>query len=341
MGRLKKVVLILLLLDVTMICFLAINSPRKKITIAGSSTVFPLAQRWGDIYMDLYSHASVEITGGGSGMGIIATGEHTVDIGMSSHPLEQSQRKKFPYLVEIPIALDGVAIVANENVNDTLKLTREMIVSIFSGVVDTWDELEEMFNVSIGISGEIIVCVRADKSGTTDVFSKWLSIDPNWTLGHGEVISWPKSPRFISGNGNQEVLINVKNNPSAIGYVGLAYTASEGIVVAEILNPSTGEYIEPSQNTVKIAAQREILYPNESLFDPNISGAYPISRSLYFIIDREFIVAKKYVIEFIRWVLDDNGGQRQEIVRDVGYVEISGTKLQELAISMIEELYGS
>ena len=337
LGWLRRVLIVLLVLDLTLIVFLAINPPRKKITLAGSSTVFPLAHRWGDLYMDYYPNVSVEVTGGGSGLGILAAGEHTVDIGMASHPLEPDQRRKFPNLVEIPIALDGVAIVANKNVNDSLKLTREMIVSIFSGKIKTWEEFSKMFNVNIKAKGDIIVCVRADKSGTTDVFSKWLSLDPSWGLGHGEVISWPKSRRFVSGNGNQEVLINVRNNPNAIGYVGLAYTQESGVVVAEILNPSIGEYVAPSADSVRRAAEKTVSMVNESLFDANISGAYPIARALYFIVDGKYVKSKVHVVKFIAWVLDPKGGQIAEIVRGVGYVEISGTILHRMALLIINE----
>ncbi len=338
LGKAKRLLFILIILDAALILYLSVHPPRKKITVAGSSTVFPLVQRWADIYMNLNPQVSIEVTGGGSGMGIVAAGEHTVDIGMSSHPLEQSQKEKFPNLIEIPIALDGVAIIANEMVNKTLKLTREMVVAIFSGAIATWDEFEEEFGVSIDATGEIIVCVRADKSGTTEVFSKWLSLDPDWKIGSGEVVSWPKSSRFISGNGNQEILMNVKSNLNAIGYVGLAYTSSADIVVAEILNPSTGEYVKPTQESVKKSAEKGIFQPNESLFDPPISGAYPISRSLYLIIDRVYIKDKEHVIEFIRWILDSDGGQVPDIVRDVGYVEISDTKLQEIAIEIIDNI---
>ncbi len=335
MAWFRRVLLVLLLLDLAMIVFLAVNPPRKKITLAGSSTVFPLAQRWGGIYMDCYPNISVEVTGGGSGLGILAAGEHTVDIGMASHPLEQDQRKKFPNLVEIPVALDGVAIVANENVNDSLRLTREMIVAIFGGKVRTWEEFSMAYNVSIKARGEIIVCVRADKSGTTDVFSKWLSLDPNWRLGHGEVVSWPNSRRFVSGNGNQEVLINVRNNPNAIGYVGLAYTQESGVIVAEILNPMTNEYVVPSAETVKKAAEKRILNVNESLFDARVPSAYPIARALYFVVDRRYVKSKPHVIKFIAWVLDSEGGQVMSIVRGVGYVEIAGTMLHKMALLII------
>jgi len=340
LGKAKRLLIVIIALDLALIIFLAINPPRRKITIAGSSTVFPLAQMWGDIYMEINADVSIEVTGGGSGLGILAAGEHTVDIGMSSHPLEDYHRSKYPNLVEIPIALDGVSVVANKNVNKSLKLTRKMLVAIFSGKVKTWEDVERLFGVHIEASGEIIVCVRADKSGTTDVFSKWLSMDPEWSLGSGEVVSWPKVDRFISGNGNQEVLINVKNNPNAIGYVSFAYARGGEVVIAKILNPSTGEYVSPSAYTIKKAAQKPISHVGESLFDAEVSGAYPISRTLYFIVDGGYIASKEHVIKFIQWVLDRDGGQKSEIVRGVGYVEIEGTLLHELALTIVSKIAG-
>jgi len=339
LGKLKLILLVLFVLDLIMILSLAITPPRKKITIAGSSTLFPLAQRWADIYMQANPNVSVEVTGGGSGLGILAAGKHTVDIGMSSHPLEPEQRLEFPSLVEIPVALDAVAIVVNKNVNETLRLSRDMLVAIFSGQVETWEDLAERFNITIRARGEIIVCVRADKSGTTDVFSKWLSLSEKWTLGHGEVISWPRSPRFISGNGNQEVLINVRTNPNAIGYVGLAYAqGGENVVVASILNPSTGKYVLPTPETVKMAASLNVSMANATLFDPPILGAYPITRSLYFVVDRDYVRKKQHVVAFLRWILDSQGGQEESIVRGVGYVELTDTRLHEIGLAIVASL---
>lgn len=337
--RPRRVILILLLLDLLLIGYLFVNPPRKKITLAGSSTVFPLAQRWAEEYMHETRGVSVEVTGGGSGLGILAAYKHTVDIGMSSHPLEPEQRKAFG-LTEIAVALDGVAIIANKNVNESLRLTREMIVAIFSGNVSSWKDFEQMFGVEVRAEGEIIVCVRADKSGTTEVFSKWLSLNPDWNLGYGEVVSWPKSPRFISGNGNQEMLINVKSNPNAIGYVGLAYAREDIVTVAEIKNPKTNEYVYPSPDTVKNAAMKNVSFMNESLFDTNYPNAYPIARALYFVVDLDYIVGKRHVIEFIAWVLDPAKGQNSDIVRGVGYVEVADTVMHSLAVQLISNLLG-
>ncbi|MEX0569565.1 MAG: PstS family phosphate ABC transporter substrate-binding protein [Candidatus Njordarchaeota archaeon] len=330
----------MIFLDLLLICYLFVNPPRKKITLAGSSTVFPLAQRWAGLYMEYMDGVSVEVTGGGSGMGILAAAKNTVDIGMSSHPLECEHKTAFPDLTEIAVALDGVAIVANKNINESLSLTREMVVSIFSGKIRLWEDFERVFGVEINAEGEIVVCVRADKSGTTEVFSKWLSLDPSWSLGYGEVISWPKISSFVSGNGNQEVLINVRNNPNAIGYVGLAFAREDLVAVAKIRNPTTDEFVLPNPDTVKNAAMRNISSMNASLFDTNYSNAYPITRALYFVVDVDFIVKKKHVLEFIAWVLDPDGGQNSDIVRDVGYVELAGTKLHTLALSFIFGLLG-
>lgn len=328
----RKLVVVYLLLVLALLIYLAVPKERKVIVIAGSSTLYPLNLRWAEEYMRLHPDVSVEVSSGGSGFGIDAAGRGIVDIGASSHPLFPEQRERYPNLVELPVALDAVAVVANKHVNDSLRLTREMLVAIFSGAVKTWEELEQKFGVRIRATGEIHVYVRAEASGTTEVFTLWLSRSPNWTLGHGEVISWPE--RFVRAEGNYGIASAVRNDPNGIGYVGLAYITAD-FVVAAIENPSTGEFVAPSPETVRRAAEAGA--ETGEMFDAPVSGAYPIVRALYYVVNRERVRGRSYVLEFIRWVLTDG----QIFVPEVGYVELTNTTLQTHALEVLSRLRGA
>ena len=303
---------------------------RVSIRIAGSTTVYPLSLKWAEIYMQIHPNISVEVTAGGSGYGIDAAARGIIDIGASSHPMTPEQRERYPMLREIPVALDGVAIVLNKKVNKTFKLTLDMAVAIFSGRVRTWEKLEELFNVTIDATGDIHVYVRAEASGTTEMLTLWLSSSSDWPYGYGEVINWPNW--FIRVEGNYGIASHVKNDPNGIGYVGLAYVTDE-FLVAAVQNPSTGEFVLPTIDTVKRACYN-VTDPSESIINRNISGAYPIARMLYYIINIEYIRGKTHVLKFLLWVLTD----AQVYVKDVGYADISNTTVQEISLEIILEL---
>ena len=314
----------------------SISTGTATITTAGSSTVFPLSEVWAEEYNGLYSNTTVQVAGGGSGYGQTSVGTGDIDIGGSSSPIKTANFVTYPGLKQIPVALDGLAVIFNTDVNGTgmQKLTREAVIEIFQGNITTWEALESAYGVSVSATGTIKVYVRSDASGTTDTFSRWLKTnDSLWLRGSGEEITWGSHATAV--NGNPGVATAVGIDSSGIGYVGLAFaneTENTDIKQVALLNPTTGEYVLPSYDTVKLTVPTTITDSSVSLFNANITGAYPIARMLFYILNNETVTYQP--IKFIRWCISDG----QIHVRGVGFVEISGTAIPAFSASILDDL---
>ncbi|MHA1713060.1 MAG: PstS family phosphate ABC transporter substrate-binding protein [Candidatus Ranarchaeia archaeon] len=310
------------------------NRYNHVITIAGSTTVFPLSEIWAEEYHLLYPNITIQVAKGGSGFGQKAVGSKDIDIGASSTPIQTVTLERYPGLKQIPIALDGLAVILNAQVNGTglQKLNREAIIAIYQGNVTTWEELEAQYGVAIRQRGQIQVYARADASGTTDTFSRWLSTNSTfWRLGHNEIISWGR--HVITVEGNQGVATAVSKDAAGIGYVGLAFaneTINPHIKQVAIKNPSTGKYVLPRKEFVKAAVPQSLNNSSEPLFNRNATNAYPIVRMMYYIINNESV--SYLIVKYIHWCLTTG----QNFVHEVGYIEISSTKIENISLSILE-----
>jgi len=304
----------------------------QTVKTAGSTTVFPLSQKWAEEYHKTYWQVTIQVAGGGTGAGIAQVAQGLIDIGAASSPLTPAQKQQYPFLVQIPVAIDALAIVVNPSVSDNLRLTRAMVVDIFDGKITTWSQFSSKYHVSIKATGQIQVYVRADASGTTDTFTRWLKTDPAWTRGSGEAITWPADPRFHAVQGNPGVAEGVKSDSNGIGYVGLAFVS--GLTAATVQNPTTKEYVAPSYDSAKKAVPNEITDAGQLIMNSNVPGAYPIARLLYYIVNTNKV--SKAALDYISWVISTDGGQ--QYVRAVGYIEISGTAVQTLSQKILSGL---
>lgn len=306
------------------------------VTSAGSTTVFPLSEIWAEEYNGVYSNTTVQVAAGGSGFGQVSVGAGDVDIGASSSPIKSENLATYPGLKQIPIALDGLAVIVNVDVNGTgvQKFTREMVIAIYQGNVSTWEELETDYGVVIAQTGTINVYARADASGTTDTFTRWLNTNSSfWLYGNGETLSWASHVTTVEGNPGVATAVSVDD--SSVGYVGLAFaneTANPDIKKCSLLNPTTDEYIIPSFDTVKAAVPANITDSGASLFNSDISGAYPIARMLYYVLNNDTVSYQP--VKFIRWCLTDG----QAFVRDVGYIEVTGTAIASFSLGLVNDL---
>ncbi|MHA1917623.1 MAG: PstS family phosphate ABC transporter substrate-binding protein [Candidatus Ranarchaeia archaeon] len=309
-----------------------------SITTAGSTTVFPLSEVWAEEYYGVYPNTTVLVAAGGSGFGQTAVGVGDVDIGASSSPIKSANLATYPGLKQIPIALDGLAIIFNAEVNGTgmQKFTREAVIAIFQGNLTTWEQVESQFGVDINKTGAINVYARSDASGTTDTFSRWLETnDTYWLLGHGETISW--GSHVVTVQGNPGVALAVSLDKSAIGYVGLAFaneTTNPDIKKVHLKNPTTGEYVEASVTSVKATVPTEFTESGQSLFNANLTGSYPIARMLYYVLNNESVSHQP--LKYIRWCL----GSGQTFVQSVGYIDITGTAIETFSNGLITDLEG-
>ena len=172
------------------------------ITLAGSTTVLPVAQTVAEIYMDEHATADIQISGGGSGVGVTAAKEGTADIGMLSRELKDSE-KEGSDLKEFVIAKDGIALIAHPS-NTVSDLTLAQIKDIYQGKITNWKELG-------GADMKIVLIGRDSASGTRSFFTEYVLDDEDAASTMQEYSS------------NGAVQLAVAQTPGAIGYVSLEF----------------------------------------------------------------------------------------------------------------------
>lgn len=306
-----------------------------RISTSGSTTIHPLSTLWAEKYTEEYPPVQIQVSAGGSGLGQTQAAEGIVDIGASSSYPEPEFLEANPSIRVIPVAADAIAIITNNEVNGTggMNLTRNQVISIFNGSITLWETFETTWNVSITATGSIEVYVRADASGTTATFGKWLEDGVGWILGHGESISWPGQPNFHAVDGNSGVKSGVQSDSSGIGFVGLAY--QEDVTSASIYNEGNGEWVLPSSEAAKLAIPANLTDPGLPLMESSTPGAYPIVRLLFYLVNTNYV--KEAPLTFIRWCLTT--GQNPAWIQDiVGYLDITNTGAQTLALSILDSI---
>ncbi|MBC7081832.1 MAG: phosphate ABC transporter substrate-binding protein [Thermoplasmatales archaeon] len=196
---------------------------KTSISIAGSTTVLPIAQKCAERYMQLHPDAEIIVSGGGSSMGIKNVGDGIVDIGMASRDLKESEKTAYPGLVKHTIALDGIAIIVHPS-NPLIELTSEQLKGIYNGTYNRWE--------NFGWSGEIVAIGRDTASGTGEFFWEHIMKKENFT---SSMLALPS---------NGAVHDKVASTPNAIGFVGIGY-------ISEKIKALKLDGIEPDIKNVK------------------------------------------------------------------------------------------
>jgi phosphate transport system substrate-binding protein len=252
----------------------------------GSDTMVNLALQWAEKYQSLNPGLRISVTGGGSGTGITALANGTVDIANASRSIKSEEieavaaRGQEP--VEFVAARDAIAIIVNPN-NPVDRLTMQQISDIYSGEINNWLEVG-------GEDRPIVTLSRETNSGTHVYFLEEvlrLGEKDNKTLFSPDTLLLPSS---------EGITAEVRDNPNAIGYDGLGYVTHEVKVVAVAAAP--GEpYYYPSIETVN-----------------NLT--YPIARDLYM-----YTAGQPDELEqaYLDWIMSDEG---QAIVKELGFVPI-------------------
>lgn len=215
----------------------AVQQIAGKLRVTGSTTVFPIAQIAADAYMEKNLRADIQVSGGGSGVGVQAVGEGTTDIGMSSREITDAEKAKYPDLVPIDVATDAVVIIVNPS-NPVTSLTLDQIRGIYNGTYQGWN--------SVGGSVTYPVVIGRDSaSGTRVYFSEAVMKNEKYRADMREM------------NSNGAVKQTVAQTPGAIGYVGLGFVDS---TVKAIKVYSNGQPVAPTIATV-LAHQYPISRP--------------------------------------------------------------------------------
>jgi phosphate transport system substrate-binding protein len=180
---------------------------KTTLKVTGSTTVLPIAQKAADAYMNDHASTDIQVTGGGSSVGVQAIGEGTADIGMSSRALKSEENAKYPNLQSTVVASDGIAIIVNKE-NTVNGLTLAQLRGIYNGTVTNWK--------AVGGPDQVIVVVGRDSaSGTREFFWESVMKKENFTATQ------------LEKNSNGAIKQTIVQTPGALGYVGLGYVDSE------------------------------------------------------------------------------------------------------------------
>ena len=303
----------------------ATRSGSVDLTGAGATFPYPLYSKWFSDYAEAKG-VRINYQSIGSGGGIRQLSEQTVDFGATDGPMtdEELGKAKGGAIMHFPTVLGAVAIAYNlPGFQGELRLSGPVIAQIFLGGIKKWND-PKITALNPGATlpaSDVLVVHRSDGSGTTYVFSDYLSaISPEWARGpgRGKDVAWPTG---LGGKGNEGVAGQIKQIPGAIGYVELAYAKQNGLNVAAVQN-AAGEFVLPSIEAVTAAAAGTAakLPANTdyriSIVNSPGAGAYPISSFTWLLLYRQqsdSVKARK-LTDFMRWALTE--GEQQAAALD-------------------------
>src|SRR5262249_13749300 len=250
----------------------------------------------------------------GSGGGIRQITERTVDFGASDAPMSDDELGKAPgKLVHVPTTLGAVTLAYNlPDVKTGLRLAPDLIAAIFLGDVKTWDDPKiAKDNPDVKLPKDAItVAYRSDGSGTTAVFTDYLSkVSPVWKdkVGAGKSVKFPVG---LGAKGNEGVAGQVKTTPGAIGYIEIAYAKQTNATYAVVQN-AAGKFVEPSLDAITAAAAGAAKnLPDDlrvSITNATGDAAYPLASFTYILVyaDSADAAKAKALTEFLWWAVHD------------------------------------
>ena len=225
---------------------------------AGSTFGYPIYSKWFDAYARVDPSVRFNYQSIGSGGGINLLINRTVDMGASDAPLNDDQTKRAPgRILEFPSVMGAVVLTYNlPAVKQALRLTGPLIANIYLGKITKWnDPAIVALNPGVNLPDtQIVTCHRSDGSGTTYIFTDYLSkVSPDWQKGPGKAtaVKWPGG---LGGKGSEGVTALVQQTPGSIVYVELTYALANKLQVAEIQN-SDGKWVKPTLEGVTAAAR--------------------------------------------------------------------------------------
>lgn len=288
---------------------------------AGATFPYPMYSKWFSEYHKLHPDIEINYQSIGSGGGIRQVLAGTVDFGASDGPMtdEQLQEAKVKIL-HVPTVLGADVPAYNiPGVTAELKFTPETLAGIFLGKITSWDD-PALAKDNPGVklpSQPIIVIHRSDGSGTTYIWTDYLSkISSEWQgqVGKGTSVKWPVG---LGGKGNEGVAGMVRQMPGAIGYIELIYAVQNKITYGVVKN-AAGSFVKASLESVTAAAASVKSMPADfrvSITNAPGKDAYPISSFTWLLIPvRSKDAAKgKILADFLNWMVDEGQKMTAEL----------------------------
>ncbi|PYV98379.1 MAG: phosphate ABC transporter substrate-binding protein PstS [Acidobacteria bacterium] len=292
-------------------------------TINGAGATFPnpIYQKWFSEYHKAHSDVQFNYQSIGSGGGIRQVLAGTVDFGATDGPMTDEQLSQAKTrILHIPTVLGAVVPAYNvPGVSSELKFTPQALAGIFQGKITTWnDPALAKENPGVNLPNQpIIVVHRSDGSGTTFIFTDYLSkVSPEWANGPGKgtSVKWPVG---LGGKGNEGVAGQVRQLQGSIGYIELIYAVQNKIPYGVVKN-SGGNYVKASLDSVTAAAASAKTIPADfrvSITNAPGKEAYPISSFTWLLVPEKSKDAGKGKIlaDFLNWMVDDGQKMTAEL----------------------------
>lgn len=284
------------------------------ITGAGATFPYPLYSKWFYEYSNSHPGLRFNYQSIGSGGGVRQISAGTVDFGATDAPMTEDELAKLPGpILHVPTAIGAVAVVYNvDKIQSGLKMSPDVLVDIYLGKITRWND-PRIASLNPGIklpAADIVVAHRSDGSGTTDIFTNFLSaVSTDWRakVGRGKSVNWPVG---LGGKGNEGVAGVVKQTPGAIGYVELAYAMQNRMAVAALRNRE-GNFVVPTlASTSAAAAGAAKTMPDDfrlTLVDAPGKDSYGICGLTWLLVYKEQKneAKGKALVAFLKWAVRD------------------------------------
>lgn len=305
------------LIGLAAVAVIAAATPAKAQDLNGAGATFPapIYNKWFNEYKNA-KNVAINYQPIGSGGGIKALQEGTVDFGASDAPMSDDEMSKLKApAFHIPTVLGAVVMTYNlPEVTKQLMLTGPVVADIYMGKVTKWNAPEiAALNKGVALPNkDILVVHRTDASGTTYIFTDYLtSVSPAWASGpgKGKDVKWAVG---LGGAQNAGVMGQVRQIPGSIGYVELAYAKENKVPFASLKN-AAGKFIEPSIASVTAAAAgvASKLPANTdfrvSVVNSPAPDAYPIASFTFLLVPEHWADAGKRdkLVDFLKWAMHD------------------------------------
>ena len=289
-----------------------------QVQLNGAGATFPavIYSKWFDEYKTA-TGVQINYQAIGSGGGIKQVTEGTVDFGASDGPmtddqLKEAKDKRGTDILHIPTVMGGIVLSYNlSSVSTKLKLDGKAVADIFLGKITKWDDAQiKKLNPGVSLPDKaILVAHRSDGSGTTFIFTNYLSkVSSDWKdkVGNNTSVNWPVG---LGGKGNDGVAGLIKQTEGSIGYVELAYAVKNNLPYA-LLKNKAGNFIDANFTTVTEAAAAAVKNMPADLraiiTDADGKNAYPISGFTWLLIYKNMQDKDKAtaLVKFLYWAME-------------------------------------
>ena len=309
------------------------TAAQTKLNGAGATFPYPIYSKWFNQYHQEHPGIEINYQSIGSGGGIRQVTAGTVDFGASDGPMSDQQladaKKK---IIHLPTVLGAVVPAYNiPGFKGELKFTPEVIAGIYLGKITTWnDPAIAKANPDVSLPGQSIIVVhRSDGSGTTYIFTDYLSkVSNEWrdSVGKNTSVKWPTG---LGAKGNEGVAGMVRQMDGAFGYVELIYAVQNNITFGSVKN-AAGVFVKASLDSTTAAAASMKAMPADfrvSITNAPGKDAYPIASFTWLMVPADWKdkTKEKVIVYFLSWMLE----QGQTMTADLNYAPLPDSVKQK------------